>query len=111
MTDVGAVPIAPPGLGMAEGVVSFTLSASDLGPLVDEVTAHVLGRLADGQVSPWLNVTAAAKYLDWPRKRLYNLVAANEIPHRKQGNRLLFNRREIDRWLDLHYDGPNELKP
>jgi excisionase family DNA binding protein len=87
------------------------LPAVDVGPLVDQVSAAVLDRLSDMPVSPWLNVVAAAEYLGWPKKRLYNLVAANEIPHRKQGNRLLFNRLELDRWLDLHYDGPDELRP
>jgi len=53
----------------------------------------------------------AARYLGWPRKRLYNLVSTREIPHRKQGNRLLFNRRELDRWLDRFYQGPMDFGP
>jgi len=94
-----------------ESVLTFNVPTSDLEPLVDLVTAAVLDRLSDLQGSPWLNVAAAAEYLGWPKKRLYNLVSANEIPHRKQGNRLLFNRHELESWLDLHYEGPNELRP
>jgi excisionase family DNA binding protein len=97
---------------MEEGpVLSLDLCANDLSLLVNRVTEEVLRRLAAQAASPWLNVTAAAEYLGWPKKRLYNLVAASEIPHRKQGNRLLFNRVELDLWLDLHYEGPSECGP
>jgi excisionase family DNA binding protein len=92
-----------------DAVLALVLRAADLQPLVDRLTAEVLDRLDEVQVSPWLNVVAAAEYLGWPKKRLYNLVAANEIPHRKQGNRLLFNRHELDHWLDLFYAGPSDI--
>jgi excisionase family DNA binding protein len=88
---------------------SLTLVASDVSPLVDAVTAAVVARLPELQASPWLSVADAAEYLGWPKKRLYNLVASNEIPHRKQGNRLLFNRLELDLWLDGFYHGPDEF--
>jgi excisionase family DNA binding protein len=92
-------------------VLALVLRAADLQPLVDQVTAAVLDRLGKAHVSPWMNVVAAAEYLQWPKKRLYNFVATNEIPHRKQGNRLLFNRSELDTWLNRFYQGPGELAP
>jgi excisionase family DNA binding protein len=80
--------------------------------VIDAIAEHVATLLA-GRPQPestdWLNLEAAALYLNWPNKRLYNLVAKNEIPHRKQGNRLLFNRQELDRWLDSYYQGPAEF--
>jgi excisionase family DNA binding protein len=79
--------------------------------VLDRIADRVLVQLEPPNGSPWMNLNTAAEYLDWSPKRLYNLVASNEIPHRKQGNRLLFNRQELDRWLDLHYQGPVDLSP
>jgi excisionase family DNA binding protein len=42
----------------------------------------------------------AAEHLGWPKQRLYKLTAAGAIPHRKHGQRLLFNPSELDEWLD-----------
>ena len=49
--------------------------------------------------SPWLSVESAARYLDWPKQRLYKLSAQGAIPHYKQQGRLLFHRGELDQWL------------
>jgi excisionase family DNA binding protein len=78
---------------------------------VDRIAERVLDRIQLPTDAPWMNLKAAAEYLDWPPKRLYNLVAKEGIPHRKHGNRLLFNRQELDRWLDLHYQGPSDFAP
>jgi len=78
---------------------------------VAELVARLLATRPLADTSTWMSLESAADYLDWPKKRLYNLVAANEIPHRKQGNRLLFNRLELDRWLDLFYAGPSDFGP
>ena len=76
--------------------------------IVERVAALLETRHA-ADAPTWLNVDTAAQYLGWPKKRLYNLVAANQIPHRKQGNRLLFHRGELDAWLDDYYQGPAEF--
>jgi excisionase family DNA binding protein len=91
--------------------LTATLPAADIEALVDFVTARALRRLEVSAVSPWMNVTSAAAYLDWPPKRLYNLVSKGEIPHRKHAGRLLFNRKELDRWLNEQYQGPEEFRP
>jgi excisionase family DNA binding protein len=96
---------------VSELALTSTIDATTLEQLVGLITDRVLERLAVGAVSPWMSLTTTAQYLDWPQKRLYNLVAANEIPHRKQGNRLLFHQGELDHWLDQHYQGPQELMP
>jgi excisionase family DNA binding protein len=90
--------------------LAATVPSVALGPFEERITEAVLIRL-ESNTSPWMNIDAAATYLDFPKKRLYNLVAANEIPHRKQSNRLLFNRTELDKWLNAHYQGPAEFVP
>ena len=51
------------------------------------------------QASPWMNIAGAARYLDLPKQRLYKLTATGDIPHYKQGGRLLFHQAELDHWL------------
>lgn len=71
---------------------------------VERVAERVAGLLADSAVpagpEPYFGVAAAADYLACPRSRLYALVSAGRIPHRKDGSRLLFRASEIDAWLD-----------
>ena len=59
----------------------------------------VAEREQDGERSPWLSIESAARYLDWPRQRLYKLSASGEIPHYKHERRLIFRRDELDEWL------------
>jgi excisionase family DNA binding protein len=88
------------------------LSDEAIDRIVESAAALALERLgAIASSSAWMNLKTTAEYLDWPPKRLYNLVSKGEIPHRKHGNRLLFNRREIDRWLDCLYEGPDRFAP
>jgi excisionase family DNA binding protein len=49
---------------------------------------------------PWLTVDQAAEHLACPKSRIYALVSARRIPHRKDGSRLLFRASELDAWLD-----------
>jgi len=91
--------------------VTATIADTEIQALEHRISEHLLELLHDKLPSPWMNVDQAADYLAWSKKRLYNLVSKAEIPHRKQGNRLLFNRSELDRWLDLRYYGPQELTP
>lgn len=88
--------------------LTVTLDAGLLEELVQRITARVLERL-EATTTSWMNLETTANYLDWPKKRLYNLVAKGQIPHRKQGGRLLFNRAELDQWLDGLYQGPEEF--
>lgn len=62
-------------------------------------------------MSPWMNAKSAAAYLDFPLARVHNLAATNRIPCRRQEGRLLFNRDEVDRWLNDYYAGPEEYRP
>jgi excisionase family DNA binding protein len=86
--------------------VASTIDPAIIGALELRLEQRLLDWLRANVVSPWMNTDKAAKYLDWPKKRLYNLVSTGEVPHRKHGNRLLFQRDELDRWLDRYVEGP-----
>jgi excisionase family DNA binding protein len=89
-----------------KGGAAIFLPDDVLDALVEQVASLFASRV--GQ-SSWMNVETAAAYLDVPPKRLYNLTASKEIPHRKQDGRILFHRDELDEWLDGHYEGPARL--
>jgi excisionase family DNA binding protein len=69
------------------------------------IAAHVSDGSRDSK-SPYMTLAEAAEYLRWPKKRLYKLTAAGAIPHRKHDHRILFDVRELDRWLDDFHAGP-----
>jgi excisionase family DNA binding protein len=47
-----------------------------------------------------LDVEGAMKLLRIGRNTVYDLVARNEIPHRRLGKQIRFSRAAIMRWLD-----------
>lgn len=73
--------------------------------IVDEL---VDGRVAELNRSPWMTVKEAADYLRCGTSRLYKLTAADAIPHFKEEGRLLFNREDLDEWLEGFRRGPLE---
>ncbi len=50
-------------------------------------------------MSNFLTVSEIADHLRIRPRKVYALVAAGEIPHRRAGARLIFDRQEIDSWL------------
>ena len=88
-----------------------------LAPALEQLVELVAWRLLELQAgqraaaaeqaaaSPWMGVSKAAAWLDWPKQRLYKLAAAGEIPHFKQGGRLLFRRDELEAWLRGYAEG------
>jgi len=81
--------------------------AEALAQLVELLAERVARRQAElaresrlpQESSPWLSIESAARYLDWPRQRLYKLSASGAIPHYKHERRLIFRRDELDEWL------------
>ena len=79
--------------------------------LVEAIAERVARLLAEQQPgtaqasSPWLDFEAACVYLGFSRDQLYKLTAARAIPVRKKagGQGLLFNRHELDQWLERAY--------
>jgi excisionase family DNA binding protein len=71
-----------------------------------ERLAELVAPLIDGRgPEPWVGVREAAAHLACKPQRIYNLVHARAIPHRKDGSRVLFRKSELDRWLDGRADG------
>lgn len=67
--------------------------------IADRVADAMLGREGTPDESPWLyGADAAARYLSWPRERVYKHVV--ELPHYKHGNALLFRKSELDHFLE-----------
>lgn len=73
--------------------------------IVELHQAHTTAAVQPAEQSPWMNVATAARYLDWPRQRLYKLTASGAIPHYKHDGRLLFHRGELDTWLSSFAHG------
>ena len=80
----------------------------ELAALLEQLADLVATRVAAAQQAAgeqasaralWLNAESAARYLDWPRQRLYKLTARGEIPHYKHEGRLVFRRDELDEWM------------
>ena len=84
----------------ADNALALTLPEE----LLDSLVARVLERLkAEPEPKPargWMNVEQAARYLACGASRIYDLRAAERIPYRKDGSRLLFHPDELDAWLD-----------
>ncbi|MDQ2983101.1 MAG: helix-turn-helix domain-containing protein [Actinomycetota bacterium] len=68
---------------------------------VETLAQRVAEILKDTPSEPrWLyGANAAADYLGWPIKRVYNAVGRSELPAHKSGNRLMFEAGELDRFL------------
>ena len=80
-------------------VLRVELPAELVEQLVAEVTARVLVELREeGSQGRWLTgANAAADYLGCSPKRVYNRL--HEIPHVRDGGRLVFHTRDLDRHL------------
>ncbi len=71
--------------------------------LVEAIAARAAELVADKLDRPrraYLSVDGAANYIACPKSRLYALVSAGQVPHRKDGSRLLFQPDELDAWLE-----------
>ena len=50
--------------------------------------------------SSYMNVQGVAKYISLSAPTIYKYVRDDTIPYRKKGKKLLFDKREIDEWLN-----------
>ncbi len=75
------------------------LGDADLDRLAELLAPRLAAHLSTGGPFPWLDVENAAAHLACPKSRLYALVSARRIPHHRDGSRLLFNRAELDEWV------------
>ena len=72
----------------------------------------VIERLPEEQAHPepsrWLDFNGALEYLGWTKggkTRLYSLTSAEAIPFTKYGQRLYFDRADLDAFIDSHRRG------
>jgi excisionase family DNA binding protein len=89
--------------------LTITLPAEVVEAIAQRAAAIVLAQHdnVEANGTPWLSgARAAADYLGWPRERIYKRVAAGELPHYREGDRLMFRRDELDRWLADHRERP-----
>lgn len=47
-----------------------------------------------------LNITEASIYTKLSTSYLYKLVAKKEVPHMRAGYKILFNKYDLDKWLE-----------
>lgn len=47
-----------------------------------------------------LNITDASLYTTLSTSYLYKLVARKQIPHMRAGFKILFNKQDLDKWLE-----------
>ncbi len=67
------------------------------------VALRVAEHLATGPATAQgrlMSVTDAADYLGRSKQAIYHLVNQAKIPCKRQGSRLMFDRRDLDRWID-----------
>lgn len=67
---------------------------------LERLAELVAERLDARAPEPWVGVREAAAHLACKPQRVYDLIHARAIPHRKDGARLLFRLSELDRWLE-----------
>lgn len=70
--------------------------------LVDALAERVAERIGESHAAtsePWVDVDRAAAHLSCKRQRIYDLVSKGDLPHRRDGRRLLFRCSDLDRWL------------
>ena len=83
----------------ADVTLSVTLPAEAV-----EIFARAVADLVTAQASTesarYLSAREAAAYLGVSENHVRNLVASNEIPHKRIGRSVRFRPSEIDAWLD-----------
>jgi len=58
--------------------------------------AQLVEHNREAEVAPWVDVEGIAKHLNCSTHRIYRRVTAGELPHRRDGKRLLFRKSEVD---------------
>jgi len=80
--------------------LGFTLDLPEdaVQQIADIVEQRVAARVSM-QVSPWMTLPQVCEYMSAPKSRIYKLTSSNELPHYKEGGRLLFHRAEVDAYI------------
>jgi excisionase family DNA binding protein len=70
--------------------------------LLEEIARRAAAIVSEHQspVSPWLDTKGAADYLACSPGRIHDLVQLAKLSPRRDGRRLLFNRADLDAYLE-----------
>lgn len=69
------------------------LHADDAANIIAAVTDAVRGG------TPWMTSAEASSYIRAPLSRIRKLTMTGEIPHHRDGRRVLFHRDELDQFI------------
>lgn len=67
--------------------------------LLFDIQSKLDERNSNSQNDQLLSIKEVAKYLNLSVPTIYGYTAKRHIPHAKRGNRLYFNKSEIDNWI------------
>ena len=69
--------------------------------LIETIAQRAAELLAERALasSPWLSAEEAAAYMAAPVSRVRKLTMTSELPHAKDGRRVLYHRDELDTYL------------
>lgn len=60
---------------------------------------------SDGVEARLITAKQLTVYLNFPLSTIYAMVERRKIPFKRFGKKIIrFDRKEIDKWVDLHYD-------
>lgn len=66
---------------------------------IAEHVADLLAARADESRSPWLTARQAADYIAAPLSRVRKLTMSDDLPHHRDGRRVLYHRQELDAFI------------
>jgi len=86
---------------MEQGIYLTGISKAELKDLIREALLEILKESKDCMkaVPEILSIKQAAAFLNSKVTTLYEKTSAKIIPHFKKGNRLYFNRQELEAWI------------
>ena len=90
------------------GPLRLTIDIPD--DLIEQIVVEVVRRLCaeERPAGRWLyGAAAAAEYLGWPTARVYRSLP--QLPHNRDGRRLVFSTQQLDSFLADAYAGPERF--
>lgn len=80
--------------------LSLTLDDRFVDVLAQRVAALVIAEVGGSErQSPWMTAEEAAEHLRCPLSRIRKLTMTGELPHAKDGRRVLYERAQLDAYL------------
>ena len=80
-------------------MILLALDDRTLQRLADLLAERLRDTSASATSPRWLTAADAAEHLAAPLSRVRKLTATGELPHHKEGRRVLYNRDELDNYV------------